>query len=144
MSTVNSVGITTSQLSSALSALNGSAQSTGDASQGSLSLTQLQRILRQQLDQAFRQGASLPDTGTSLANAVSATLQQYGVSDEERDTVVSGLQQIFAQAGSRSEARQNAQQFLDNFVQGLDGSTLASPATTSTLPTSGQNIDFSA
>jgi hypothetical protein len=143
MSTVNSVGITASQLSSALSAINGTTQA-GDASQGNPSLSQLQRLLRQQLDQAFRQGTSLADTGTSLANSVSATLQQYGLSDEQRDTVVSGLQQIFAQAGSRSEARQNAQQFLDSFVQSLDGSTAAGQATASTSAASGQNIDFSA
>ena len=143
MSTVNPVGITTSQLSSALAAINGTAQAAGDASTGSLSLSQLQRLLRQQLDQALRQGAPLSDTGTSLADTVSSTLEQYGVSDEQRDQVVSGLQQIFAQAGSRAEARQNAQQFLDSFVQSLDPSTVTSP-----LPAiaagSGQNFDASA
>lgn len=143
MSTVNSVGITASQLSSALSALNGSAPAASDASSGSLSVNQLQRLLRQQLDQAFRQGTSLSDTGTSLANAVSTTLQQYGVSEDERDQVVSGLQQIFAQAGSRAEARQNAQQFLDNFVQNLDPSTVTSPLAAS-VAGSGQNFDASA
>jgi hypothetical protein len=144
MSTVNSVGITTSQLSSALSAINGPTQAASGASTGSLSLDQLQRLLRQQLDQALRQGAPLSDTGTSLANAVSATLQQYGVSDEQRDGVVSGLQQIFAQAGSRAEARQNAQQFLDNFVQSLDPSTVTAPLTASVAAGSGQNFDASA
>ncbi|HEV3342905.1 MAG TPA: hypothetical protein VG125_21205 [Pirellulales bacterium] len=144
MSTVNSVGITTSQLSSALAALTGNTPAGSDASPGSLSLTQLQRLLRQQLDQAFRQGTSLSDTGTSLANTVSSTLAQYGVSDEQSQTVVSGLQQIFAQAGSRSEARQNAQQFLDNFVQSLDPSTVTSPPTVSAASGSGQNFDASA
>lgn len=144
MSTVNSVGITTSQLSAALSAINGTAQAAGDASTGSVSLSQLQRILRQQLDQALRQGAPLTETGASLSNAVSGTLQQYGVSDEERDAVVSGLQQIFAQAGSRAEARQNAQQFLDNFVQGLDPSKVTGPLGTSLTSGSGQNFDASA
>jgi hypothetical protein len=144
MSTVNSVGITPSQLSSALSAINGTAQPTTGAASGSLSLNQLQTLLRQQLGQAFSQGASLSDTGTSLANTVSATLQQYGVSDDQRDAVVSGLQQIFSQAGSRAQARQNAQQFLDNFVQNLDPSAVTSPSAVSIAGGSGQNFDASA
>lgn len=144
MSTVNSVGITTSQLSSALSAINGTPQAATSAGSSNLSLTQLQTILRQQLNQAFGQGTSLSDTGTTLANSVSAALQQYGVSDDQRDTVVSGLQQIFAQAGSRAEARQNAQQFLDNFVQSLDPSAVSIPLSTSIAAGSGQNFDASA
>jgi hypothetical protein len=144
MSTVSSVGISASQLSSALSALNGGGQGTADASSSTLSPSQLQRLLRQQLDQAFKQGASLSDTGTSLANTVSATLEQYGVSDDQREQVVTGLQQIFAQAGSRPEARQNAQQFLDNFVQSLNASPSDGQTFTSILPDTGQNFDVAA
>ena len=143
MSTVNSVGITTSQLASALSAINGTGQASTGSASGSLSLSQLQSLLRQQLNQAFSQGSSLSDTGTSLADNVSATLEQYGVSDDQRDQVVSGLQQIFSQAGSRAEARQNAQQFLDNFVQGLDPSSVTAPLAASVAGT-GQNFDASA
>jgi hypothetical protein len=143
MSSVNSVGISASQLSSALTALNGG-QAAGDTAQGSLSLSQLQRILRQQLDQAFKQGNSLADTATSLADKVSQTLQQYGVSDDQRNDVVAGLKQILGQAGSRAEARQNAQQFLDNFVQSLNASHGAGQAITPLSPDSGQNFDASA
>lgn len=144
MSTVNSVGISASQLSSALSAISGGGQATADPLSGTLSLSQLQRLLRQQLDQAFKQGASLSDTGKSLASTVSETLGQYGISDDQRDQVVTGLDQIFAQAGSRSEARQNAQQFLDNFVQSLNAPLTDGQTTTSILPGTGQNFDAAA
>jgi hypothetical protein len=142
MSTVNSVGISPSQLSSALTALTGGSEA--DDSQNSLSLSQLQRVLRQQLDQVFKQGASLADTGTSLADKVSATLEQYGVGEDQRNQVADGLTQIFAQAGSRAEARQNAQQYLDNFVQSLNGSASTGQPAVIASPFAGQNFDASA
>lgn len=142
MSSLSPIGLSASGLSSVLAAFNGTNQTDSTGSQGTMSLSQLQRILRQQLDQAFQHGSSLADTGTTLADKVSATLKQYGVSDEERNAVVSRLNSIFAQAGSRSEARQNAQQLLDNFVQGLDGATAGS--STAGSPDAGQSIDFTA
>lgn len=141
MSTVNSVGISPAQLSSALAAINGVDP---NASQDNSSLSQLQRILRQQLDQAFKQGASLSDTGSSLAEKVSATLQQYGVSEDQRNQVVDSLTQIFSQAGSRAEARQNAQQYLDNFVQSLNTSPSTGQLSSVASPFAGQNFDASA
>ena len=142
MSTVNSVGISPSQLSSALAAINGGVEP--NASQDSLSLSQLQRTLRQQLDQAFKQGASLADTGNSLAQNVSATLQQYGVSEGQQSQVADALTQIFSQAGSRAEARLNAQQYLDSFVQSLNSSPSAGQLSTVASPFAGQNFDASA
>jgi hypothetical protein len=142
MSTVNSVGISPSQLSSALAAINGGVEP--NASHDNLSLSQLQRTLRQQLDQVFKQGASLDDTGNSLAEKVSATLQQYGVSEDQRNQVVDGLSQIFSQAGSRAEARQNAQQYLDNFVQSLSSSPSTGQLSSVASPFAGQNFDASA
>jgi hypothetical protein len=137
---VNSIGLPPATLSSVLSSLNSGGQA-GDASGGNLSLSQLQRVLRQQLDQAFKQGSSLPETGTALADQVSQTLQQYGVSDEQRQTVVDQLNQIFGQAGSRSEARQNAQQLLDNFVQSLNGGAQQPSAASAGA---GENFDATA
>lgn len=137
---VNSINLPPSTLSNVVSALSPSGQSSGDTA--SLSLSQLQRILRQQLDQAFKQGSSLSDTGTTLANSVSTTLQQYGVSDDQRNAVIDQLNQVFAQSGSRSEARQNAQQLLDNFVQSLNGPA-DEQASTASLD-SGQNLDVMA
>lgn len=137
---VNSINLPPSTLSNVVSTLSPSGQSNGDTA--SLSPSQLQRILRQQLDQAFKQGSSLSDTGTTLANSVSTTLQQYGVSDDQRNAVIEQLNQIFAQSGSRSEARQNAQQLLDNFVQSLNGPA-DEQASTASLD-SGQNLDVMA
>ncbi|MGH7135052.1 MAG: hypothetical protein ACREHD_04885 [Pirellulales bacterium] len=138
---VNSINLPPSTLSNVVSALSPSGQTTsGDTT--SLSLGQLQRILRQQLDQAFKQGSSLADTGTTLANSVSTTLQQYGVSDDQRNAVIDQLNQIFSQAGGRSEARQNAQQLLDNFVQSLNGP--ADEQATAGSPDAGQNLDVMA
>ena len=141
MSTVNSVGISPAQLSSALAAINGVDP---NASQDNSSLSQLQRILRQQLDQAFKQGASLADTGNSLAEKVSATLEQYGVSEDQRNQVVDSLTHIFSQAGGRAEARQNAQQYLDNFVQSLNTSPSTGQLSSVASPFAGQNFDASA
>lgn len=135
---VNSIGLPPSTLSTVVSTLS-QTNSSNDNSAGSLSLSQLQRALRQQLDQAFKQGTSLPDTGAALADKVSQTLQQYGVSDEQRQSVVDQLNQVFSQAGSRSEARQNAQQVLDQFVQSLNGPAGDPSSTFST--DSGQNLD---
>lgn len=142
MSTVNSVGISPSQLSSALAAINGGVEA--NASQDNSSLSQLQRVLRQQLDQAFKQGASLSDTGNSLAEKVSATLEQYGVSEDQRNQVVDALTQIFSQAGNRAEARQNAQQYLDNFVQSLNAPASTGQLSSVASPFAGQNFDASA
>jgi pyruvate-formate lyase len=138
---INPIALPPSTLSNVLSTINSAGQTT-DSSNSAVSLNQLQRVLRQQIDQAFKQGSSLQETGQSLADQVSATLQQYGVSDDQRNTVVDQLNQIFAQAGSRSDARQNAQQLLDNFVQSLGGSGTA--PTTVTSPGAGQNFDASA
>ena len=138
---VNSIGLPPSTFSNVLSTLNAGSQTTEGEGTAS-SLSQLQRLLRQQLDQALKQGSPLPETGSSLADKVSATLQQYGVSDEQRNGVIDQLKQIFAHAGSRAEARQNAQQLFDNFVQSLNpapGEQLPG-----TSPDAGQNIDFSA
>ncbi|HET6882724.1 MAG TPA: hypothetical protein VFI31_21330 [Pirellulales bacterium] len=134
---VNSISLPPSTLSNVLSTLN--AGQAADGSGPPSSLTQLQRVLRQQLDQAFKQGTSLQETGQTLADQVSATLQQYGVSDDQRNTVLDQLNQVFVQAGSRSEARQNAQQLLDSFVQSLGGPTSGQAATPS--PDAGQNLD---
>lgn len=134
---VQSIGLPPSTLSNFVNTLNANSQ-TNDST-GNLSLSQLQRVLRQQLDQAFKQGSSLPETGSTLADQVSQTLQQYGVSDEQRQSAVDQLNQIFAQAGSRSEARQNAQQFLDQFVQSLSGSSGEQLSASS--PDAGQNLD---
>lgn len=135
---VNSIGLPPSTLSTVVSTLNPSNQ-TSDSSGGNLSLSQLQRALRQQLDQAFKQGSSLPETGTALSDKVSQTLQQYGVSDDQRQSVLDQLNQIFSQAGSRSEARQNAQQVLDQFVQSMSGS--GGDPFSSASPDAGQNLD---
>lgn len=135
---VNSIGLPPSTLSTVVSTLNQSSQS-NDNSAGSLSLSQLQRALRQQLDQAFKQGSSLSETGAALADKVSQTLQQYGVSDEQRQSVVDQLNQIFSQAGTRPEARQGAQQVLDQFVQSLNGAS-GDPSSAAS-PDAGQNLD---
>jgi hypothetical protein len=142
MSSLNSIGSASPNLTNVLSAFNGSGQVANDGSQGPLSVAQLQRALRQQLDQAFKKGSSLADTGDSLADKVSTTLQQYGVSDDQTGAVVNRLKDIFAKAGSRSEARQNAQELLDTFVQGLNGSS--DGQSTAGSADSGQNIDFTA
>ena len=84
----------------------------------------------------------MPETGASLADKVSATLQQYGVSDEQRNAVLDQLKQIFAHAGTRAEARQNAQRLFDNFVQSLNPAPAEQPPGAS--PDAGQNIDFTA
>jgi len=141
MSSLSPIGLSSPNLSGVLAAFNGT-NPADDGSQNTVSLSQLQRVLRQQLDQAFKQGSSLSDTGASLADKVSTTLQQYGVSDDQSSALLSRLNDVFAQAGTRSEARQNAQQLLDNFVQGLGAS--APGASTAGSPDAGQNIDFTA
>jgi glutamate racemase len=103
---------------------------------------QLQRALRQQIDQAFSQNTSLSDTGSALADKVSTTLQQYGVSDDQRNAVLEQLQQVFSQAGSKAQARQSAQQLLDNFAQSLNSTPDVQSAISS--PDSGQNLDITA
>lgn len=133
---INSIGLPPSTLSTVVSTLN----QNNDDNGGNLSLSQLQRALRQQLDQAFKQGASLSDTGSALTDKVSQTLQQYGVSDEQRQSVVDQLNQVFSQAGNRSEARQNAQQVLDQFVKSLNGAESNAPSAISAG--AGQNLDM--
>ncbi|HVX09780.1 MAG TPA: hypothetical protein VHC22_01130 [Pirellulales bacterium] len=136
---VNSIGLPPSTFSNVVATLNGN-QATGGS--GTVSMGQLQRALRQQIDQAFNQNSSLSDTASSLADKVSTTLQQYGVSDDQRNEVLQQLQQVFAQAGDKSQARQGAQQLLDNFAQSLN-STPAGPMPVSS-PDSGQNLDITA
>jgi pyruvate-formate lyase len=137
---VNSIGLPPSTFSNVVSTLSGN-QAAGAAG-AMVSMSQLQRALRQQVDQAFSQNSSLPDTSAALADKVSETLQQYGISDDDRNAVLQQLQQVFAQAGSPAQARQNAQQVLDNFVQSLN----AAPGgqMSASLPDAGQNLDFTA
>ena len=138
---VNSINLPPSTLSNVVSALSPGGQTT-NSDAANLSLSQLQRMLRQQLEQAFKKGSSLSDTGTALANSVSTTLDQYGVSEDQRNAVIDQLNQIFTRAGSRSEARQDAQQLLDNFVQSLKGP--ADEQSSASSPDAGQNLDVMA
>jgi hypothetical protein len=143
MSSVNPTG-TASTFSSALAALNATSTSGTPGGAAPTSLDQLQRTLYQQLDQAFKQGSSLSEIGTSLLQQVSATLEQYGVSDDQRQTVVNNLQQVFSQASNRSDARQNARQVIDNFFQTLQPSSTGDQTAPAGSPLPSQGIDLTA
>ena len=144
MSSVSPTGQSSPSLSSVLAAFNANGTTGTNNAAPLASISQLQRTLYQQLDQAFKQGSSLTDISSSLLQQVSSTLQQYGVSDDQRQAVLGNLQQVFAQAQTRSDARQNARQVLDQFVQSLQpagGTDQVAPASDS--PT-GQSLDFTA
>lgn len=143
MSVVSPTGQSSPSLSSVLTAFNANGTST-NSSVPLASVSQLQRTLYQQLDQAFKQGSSLSDVGSSLLQQISTTLQQYGLSDDQRQTVLGNLQQVFAQAQNRSDARQNARQVLDNFVQSLQPSSTTVQDTPTTDSPTGQSLDFTA
>jgi hypothetical protein len=144
MSSVSPTASSSPSLSAVLSAFNATGATGTSNSVPLSSVSQLQRTLYQQLDQAFKQGSSLSDIGSSIVQQVSTTLQQYGVSDDQRQVVIGNLQQVFAQAQNRSDARQNARQVLDQFLQSLqpsDGTEQALPATDAAM---GQSLDLTA
>lgn len=144
MSSISPAGQSSPSLSSVLAAFNANGSTGANNAVPLASISQLQRTLYQQLDQAFKQGSSLTDIGSSLLQQVSSTLQQYGLSDDQRQAVLGNLQQVFAQAQTRSDARQNARQVLDQFVQSLQPSAGDEQVVPASDSPTGQGLDFTA
>lgn len=144
MSSVSPTSQSVASLPSVLAAFNATGTTGANGSVPLSSVSQLQRTLYQQLDQAFKQGSSLADIGSSLLPQISTTLQQFGVSDDERQAVLGNLQQVFAQAQTRADARQNARQVLDNFLQSMPSAGGSNQAVAAIDSPSGQSLDFTA
>lgn len=102
----------------------------------------LDSALRKTVDEAFAQGGSPSDIASRLEPEVSKTLQQHGVSDDQRHSVLDQLRQLFAQGGDPTQLRQAVTQLLSGVAQSVASSSGSPPS----LPGGdlGQTIDFSA
>ena len=102
----------------------------------------LELALRKNIDEAFAQGGSPSDIASRLEPQVSKTLQQYGVSEDQRRSVLDQLRQLFAQGGDTTQLRQAVVRLLGGVAQSATGPSGGPPS----VPGGemGQSLDFSA
>jgi hypothetical protein len=138
---ISGVGPATAGISPLVSAASGLIRSSGPTSAGAAQ-SPLELALRKNVDEAFAQGGSPSDIAGRLEPAVSKTLQQYGVSEDQRSAVLDQLRQLFAQGGGATQLRPAVTQLLSGVAQSVANSNSGPPS----LPGGdlGQEFDFSA
>lgn len=141
MSTIRAVGSAVGQLPF-LAPAAGSAPPSGGITPAGGAATSLERALRRNIDEAFAQGGSASDIASRLEPEVSKTLQQHGVSDEQRSSILDQLRQLFAQGGDTTQLRQAVTQLLSGVAQSVATSNSSPPSVPGGQV--GQAVDFSA
>lgn len=138
---ISGVGAATAGVSQLLSAASGLIRS-GGPTIARAATSPLDSALRKNVDEAFGQGGSPSDIASRLEPEVSKTLQQHGVSDDQRHSVLDQLRQLFAQGDDPTQLRQAVTQLLSGVAQSVASSNSSPPS----LPDGdvGQAIDFNA
>lgn len=142
MSTIGGIGQSAAALASIVSSAGAGAQaSASDAGPSNDLLASLQR----DIDYAFKNGKSLDEIGQWLNRRVSATLQNHGVADDDRQAILDHMRQILAEGGSQADARQSVTTYLQQVADYIDptATAAASTADPASAPL-GQSVDFTA